>query len=356
MIRGHGGNIYETAKLAGCSPLEIIDMSSNVNPLGPPEDLEDHLIKNLKVIRALPEVDSKTIIAKFAKRYLVSHDSVLSGNGTTQFIYFIPKVLDSVKALIIGPTYSDYADACIMNRVEYDYLLSEKSNGFLPDMNLIEKFVSGYDTVFLCNPNNPTGSLIRFEELADLCKRHGDTFFVIDESYLPFVKNSSKISMVNADLSNVIVLNSMSKIFDIPGLRIGFLISCKKTIEKFKFFSMPWSVNSLAQAAVSYLMTNKDSTEKFMDNTIRFVEKEKQLFLKTMDRQSNVRFFPSTTCFLLAELYEDFDAESVCEKLLKQRILIRNCANFKGLSNRFIRISLKAHENNLLLANSLLEL
>lgn len=356
MINGHGGNIYRMARQAGCHPSEIIDMSSNVNPIGPPEGLEDFLINNINMIKALPEVDSETIISAFAKRYSMKKDSILSGNGTTQFIYLIPRVLGTGKALIIGPTYSDYADACIMNHVPHDFLLSEESSDFAPDINRIEASIPGYDTLFLCNPNNPTGALICSRELAALCSRHPDTYFIIDESYLPFVKNSDRISMMHFNLPNVIVLNSMSKIFNIPGLRIGFLISCKKTIEKFNFFSLPWSVNSLAQAAVSYLMEQKDATDKFIENTIQFVEKEKKLFLKTLSKHMGINFLPSTTGFLLAKLNEDYDAESVCARLLKSRILIRNCANFQGLSNRFIRVSLKTHDHNQLLANRILQL
>jgi len=123
MITGHGGNIYDVARRLGCKPFEIIDMSSNVNPIGPPPGLKEHLKEKLDLITALPEVDAKEISTTFANRYGLDPECVLAGNGTTQFIYTIPQVLGTRKALIIGPTYSDYADACTMHKVEFDYAI-----------------------------------------------------------------------------------------------------------------------------------------------------------------------------------------------------------------------------------------
>jgi len=356
MINGHGGNIYKTARHINCLPSEIIDMSSNVNPVGPPEGLEDFLVDHIRMIQRLPEVDSESIISAFAQYYAIGKDSILSGNGTTEFIYLIPKVLKTKKALIIGPTYSDYADACIMNHVSHDFLISAEAKNFKPDINKIESAVSDYDTIFICNPNNPTGAFIHPEELAVLCKKHTDTYFIIDESYLPFVKHGDQISMMHYRLPNVVVLNSMSKIFNIPGLRIGFLIACHAIIKKFHFYCLPWSVNALAQASVSYLLGQKENTTAFIEKTIAFIEKEKHFFLTTLKNHNKITFYPSSTGFMLARLNPDYNADTLCKQLLESRILIRDCTNFKGLSNRFVRISLKTNDNNQNLANRLLQL
>jgi threonine-phosphate decarboxylase len=117
MLNGHGGNIYDIAQRLGCASSEIVDMSSNVNPLGPPPGLVDFLKANLNVITALPEVDSSLLVRSFADRYGVDPATVLAGNGSTQFIYSIPPALGIKKALIIGPTYADYALLCLPNWV-----------------------------------------------------------------------------------------------------------------------------------------------------------------------------------------------------------------------------------------------
>jgi threonine-phosphate decarboxylase len=354
MIKGHGGNIFEVAQRLGCAPTDIYDMSSNVNPLGPPTGLVAFLLENIHTINALPEVDAGKAVRAFADRYDVDPDLVLAGNGTTQFIYSIPQALQTKRALILGPTYADYADACNMHKVSHSFVLAEESDAFQPDLDPLSKHIQAFDTVFICNPNNPTGTIIPVAELELICSANPHTYFVIDESYLPFVHDGEKESMLNSGLTNVIVLNSMSKIFRIPGLRIGFLRASENTIEKFTRYTLPWSANSLAQHAVSYLMENTAEVESFIEETRTFIETERKHFTETFRDIPEIRIYPSTTSFLLARLFENYIAEDVCAYLLQSRILIRNCSNFKGLSDRFIRIAFKTREINALLEERLL--
>lgn len=353
MITGHGGNIYDVARRLECKAFDIIDMSSNVNPLGPPPGLKEYLKENLNSITALPEVDAKDIANKFAHRYDIDSECVIAGNGTTQFIYAIPQVLGTRKALILGPTYSDYADACTMHKVEFDYFIARESLLFQADIDSLKNEIKGYDTVFICNPNNPTGTLISSEETILLCRSFTDTNFIIDESYLSFAEDGDKGSMMGSDLSNLIVLNSMSKIFRIPGLRVGFLIASKNIIERFHKYMLPWSVNSLAQAAVSYLMTQKTEIDSFVEQTREFVKNEREKLAKALESTSRIKVIPSTVAFMLARLPDNITSDKVCECLLQDKILVRNCSNFKGLSERFIRISLKKSEINQMVADKL---
>jgi len=355
MLRGHGGNIYETAQRLGCTPSDIFDMSSNVNPLGPPSGLVKFLIENIDAINALPEVDAKGTIDAFAERYGIDPHLVLAGNGTTQFIYAIPQVLETRNALILGPTYADYADACAMYNVNHSFLIADDANDFKVDLNKLRTHMEAADTIFICNPNNPTGTLIPKETLEELVREFSEKHFIIDESYLPFVIDGDRISMVDLGYSNVIVLNSMSKIFRIPGLRIGFLISSPKIIEKFFRYALPWSANSLAQIAVNYLMKNRSETDAFIEKTRAFLEAEKKSFLTMFGNVPGIHVFSSTTSFVLAKLFDNHTAEEVYEYLAQRRVLIRNCANFKGLSNHFIRVAFKAKEINAMLRDHLFE-
>ena len=354
MIDGHGGNIYKMAVKLACNPDEIIDMSSNVNPLGTMPGLFTFLKDNIQAIGRLPEADSKTSINAFAFRYDLDPGLVLAGNGTTQFIYSIPQALNIKKALILGPTYADYADACKMNNADYCYLISEESKSFAPDVNHIEDNLSGCDTVFICNPNNPTGALIPASELELLCRSRPDIYFVIDESYMLFVKSGEKKSMISLGLPNVIILNSMSKVFKIPGLRIGFLISSKEIIKKLEPFMLPWSVNGIAQTAVLYLMEKRNEVDNFIKKTRDFIETEKKVFIEKFENTSSIKLFPGTTTFILAHLFGNYTANNICSYMSQYKILIRDCSNFKGLSDRFIRISLKTKDINMIAADKIL--
>ncbi len=356
MITGHGGNIHEIATRLGCATSDIIDMSSNVNPLGQPPGLAEHLKQQLGEIEALPQADAKAINESFANRYGIAPEKTLAGNGTTQFIYSIPRVLNSRNTLILGPAYSDYADACKMHDVPFAFAMTIDSDGFHHDMVQVEKQLHQFDTVFICNPNNPTGVLISGDVLKNLCHKYPHIFFVIDESYLPFVPGGESESLIREDMKNLLVLNSMSKIFRIPGLRIGFVVADRTIIRKFFHYYLPWSVNSLAQAAVGYLMDRREQTDLFIKQSQQYLEEQRKSFMKTMDKSDKIRFFDSTTSFILAKLTGSMNSAKVCDLMALHRILIRNCQNFTGLSDQFVRISIKTAGINQSAAEKLLKI
>ena len=356
MIIGHGGNIYETAQHLGCEPADIMDMSSNMNPLGPMPGLLEHLQGTLKTaITALPQADARCCVEAFAQQYKLSPENVLAANGTTHFIYTLPQALNTRRALIIGPTYADYADACRMHKVAYSFALTSSEHNFTPDFSRLTDAVNEADTVFICNPNNPTGVLIPQPDLTTLCNAFPSTRFVIDESYMPFVHADDVYSMMSAGCANVLVLNSMSKIFRLPGLRIGFLIAPPGIIDKFQHFLTPWSVNSPAQAAILYLMAHQQEVQQFTAASRQFAAQEIRFLHEQLQDAGPIKLLPSTTSFMLAELSETHTAASICEHMLKHRILLRNCSNFQGLSECFIRISIKTHDTNRILAAKLLQ-
>jgi threonine-phosphate decarboxylase len=353
MISGHGGNVYQLARTLGCSPAEIVDLSSNINSLGPPAGLLDYLKSKIENLTKLPEVDSRDGIRDFADWMDLDPMRILAGNGTTQFIYSIPKVFGSKRALILGPTYSDYRDACHRQRVDLTTVVASEHNGFIPNLADLEKKLRGVDTVFICNPNNPTGSLVPREKLQYLCAAHPKTAFIIDESYLLFADGGENQSLVNAELDNVFVLASISKMFTIPGLRIGFLVGSPDRIKKFEETLLPWNVNSLAQTAVGYLARHKQLVHGFIKNTQLYFQAQKTAFFKKIKPFQELKPFQSNTPFILIKLAGALTADKVCANLAKEKILVRNCENFEGLSDRFIRISLKSPELNRLIADKL---
>ncbi|MBA3037070.1 MAG: aminotransferase class I/II-fold pyridoxal phosphate-dependent enzyme [Desulfobacterium sp.] len=217
----------------------------------------------------------------------------------------------------------------------------------------MKKKIKHFDTIFICNPNNPTGVLINRSDLASLITSYPGKNFIVDESYMPFSKNRKSESLLDLGAENVIILNSMSKIFRIPGLRTGFLIASKTNIKKFLPYTMPWSVNSIAQSAVGYLMNPKNGAEAFIEKTVDFIEKEKDRFIKHFKDISEIKLYPSTTSFILIKLAKNLSAKDICQQMSLDKILIRNCSNFKGLSDKFVRISMKTNDLNLLAAKKL---
>jgi threonine-phosphate decarboxylase len=342
VIEGHGGNIYEMAKALGCSPWEILDMSSNVSPIGMVPGLKAILEKGWAEIISLPEVDSRSLRACFAASFGLAEDQVLAGNGTTEFIYTIPLALKVKKALIVGPTYSDYADACRAYGIEPVFCLASEEANFHPSLDEISSRLADVDTVFICNPNNPTGQLIPAQSLKPTIEAYPEVRFVVDESYLPFVPNWATESLASIAARNVIVLQSSSKIFSIPGLRLGFLIATPENINAFEPFRHPWNVNRLAQVAGTFLVSQKSFVQEVAD----FVRKQRNAFLGYLEGLDSLCPFPSSVHFVLFKSKGDLSAPELFRRMSEHKILIRDCTNFHGLSNRFVRIALKTPEDN----------
>jgi threonine-phosphate decarboxylase len=348
MIGGHGGNIYELARRLGCRPEAIDDLSSNVNPLGPPAGLLEHLADRLSAVCALPEADNREVRMKTAQGFGVPAARVLAAGGTTQFIHVLPRALGSRRCLIVGPTYADYADACTLAGIRPSFSLCAEAEGFLPDPAGIEREIRAAeaDLVFICNPNNPTGVLVAAEAIRDLSRRNPGARFVVDESYLPFVRQGARESLVRDGLANVLVLVSVSKIFRISGLRIGFLVAPPEIVRRIERHLWPWSVNCLAQAAVDWLAESRQRLEGFIAETSAYLERERSEIEKTLRPVGGLKVYPGAASFLLIRLPPGTTAGEACARLAEERILIRDCSNFLGLSERFIRISPKRPEVN----------
>lgn len=346
MIQGHGGNVYGLAERLGCRPDEIADVSSNINPLGPPPGVLDHLREQMDTICALPEVDSRTIEMSMARYLEVDPRSVVAGAGTTQFIYAMFGILASRRVLIVGPTYADYADACRLAGMPFEHLLATPEDRFRVDLKRIDGMARRADTVVICNPNNPTGVLLPGSALLDLCRRYPETRFVIDESYLGFVPDADAVTLAACGLDNVLVLHSFSKLFRLPGLRIGFLIAAAALAERFRSARVPWSLNTLSQAAVSFITTSIESTARFVAESRAYIIRERTLFFDQLRGEAGLKLYPSRTTFFLVELPAGVDAPTIWERFARERVLVRDCSNFFGLGERFIRIAVNQPDVN----------
>ncbi|WP_321494385.1 threonine-phosphate decarboxylase [uncultured Desulfobacter sp.] len=353
MIQGHGGNRQLLADRIGCRVEDIIDMSSNLNPLGPPERIHTFIRDNIHLIHALPEPDAAGMSKGFADHRGIDPGCVIAGNGTTFFIYTLPLSLGTKKALILGPAYADYEDACAALNVKRSYCMTLAENDFVPDLDQLSARARHADLVFICNPNNPTGTLIGKQDLETLIRRHTDTCFVVDESYLPFVPDAEDVSLVAlTHLPNLLVLSSMSKIFRIPGLRTGFLSGAKALIRKVMVHYQPWSVNALAQAVIRDIYNHPQEILPFYRQTREFIVNERRAFFQALTGTQGIRLFDTFTYFILARL-DRISAPKLCSRMADDKFLIRDCSNFQGLSHHFVRFSLKTNEINQALAQSL---
>ncbi|MDY0133028.1 MAG: aminotransferase class I/II-fold pyridoxal phosphate-dependent enzyme [Desulforegulaceae bacterium] len=349
----HGGNLKELSALIGVDVSQLKDFSSNINPLGPPKGLLQFLNENIKELVLLPEYDSGSVKSFISNLINTDKKRIVPGSGTTEFIHRLPETLKPEKVLIVGPTYSDYEKACKIRKIDSDYVFLDKKNDFQTNISILEKKVKNYSMVFICNPNNPTGTLTDKNLIIDLIQRNKSTYFIIDETYLPFEKDFLKRTLAVEDMENLYVLLSFSKIFTLPGLRLGFMILPSSADPK--IYDLPWKVNAVASGVCSYLNENMELTKTFLQKTSLFIEKEKEFFLKDLSLNKALEFVNSNNIYTLGRLKSvKNNSRTVFESLLEKKIVIRDCSNIKGLGEKYIRFSFKTHEDNVFLKDNLL--
>ena len=262
-----------------------------------------------------------------------------AGNGTTDFIYDLPTMAKFKKAIIVNPTYSDYRLACDYAGLPWQSFTLEFPD-FSIDFKKLDEVIEGGELLFLCNPNNPTGHMVGSDILRAFIKQHPQTTFVIDESYLPFTEEPS---LVRGELpDNLFILCSSSKIYGIPGLRLGFLVSTEQNMAAIKGRCRPWTVNRLAQLAGEFLLSE---AELYVHDVQSFISKERAFVVDQLQDLPDLAVVPGIANFILCHL-STLSADQLAEKMLAKKIMIRNCASFDGLDQSYFRFSLKKAEDN----------
>jgi len=339
----HGGDILAVARSLGCSPAELDDMSSNLAPFGLAPGVMEALLARLDEIAYLPETGSESLCDCLGAKYGRPRQDFLAGNGTTEFIFGLPAGLRPRVGVVINPSYGDYRLACEWAGIEVEDFDLDPSEDFVLDLRRLAGILRGGELVFLCNPNNPTGALTPSRQLHEFIAGHQDSHFLVDEAYLPFTGEESLLDL--EPLNNLLVLQSYSKIFCIPGLRLGFLVGPSGLLTRLRERSKPWGVNRLAQVAGEYLCLQGDA---YVAEMASFVSRERKSVAEKIAQLPGVTVVPGRANFLLGRLDGGrLGAGELRHQLLQRRFIIRNCANFTNLDERYFRLSLKDSATNL---------
>jgi len=295
-----------------------------------------------------PDLHSTTLSSSLKKFIGLPKSNLVVGNGAIEIIYnFCSTFLSKKSVLIPIPTFAEYETAA---------KLSDCKISFFKTMNLsenLDSFISQIPEngcIFICNPNNPTGIILSKKQLTKIISsaKQKSCIVFVDECFIELVpeSNQSVLNLINK-YDNLFVLRSLTKSFGLAGIRIGYAVASKQFIDILQKIKIPWSVNVLAQEAGIVAIKNKSHLIKS-----KSIIKKEYNFLK--NKISNIQGFEcldSSTNFILIKIKQD--STKLQKKLLKHKILIRDCKNFRGLNNHYIRVAIKSHKDNLKLVNAL---
>ncbi len=345
----HGGNPACVRRRFGLGDTPLVDFSASLNPLGPPPAALAAAREALDRVDRYPEPGCPLLTERLAERHGVPVDCVIIGAGTTELIGLIGQSLREVLALhaikrgdpampvshLVEPTYGEYRRASVLNELRTEvwnrHVLSW-SQDFLP-RTAAGVFWTGH-------PDNPTGRAWDRDRLLALVDDTLGLLTVVDEAFLPFLPDESKRTLIDAVASreNLLVLRSLTKLFAIPGLRVGYAVGSPDMVERLRQYQDPWTVTLPAEAAALAALDDVDYRER----TVRLVASESARMMERLwelpglrparpgkDRPESPSPLPN---FLLVSLTETrWTSVEVHEALARRGLLVRECSDFHGL-------------------------
>ncbi len=349
-LRFHGGNIYEAAADGKRKPEEYIDFSANINPLGIPPGVRRAVEGSLGRLGHYPDPYCSRLVFALGRRYQVPDAWVLCGNGAADLIFRLVYTVKPRHALLVAPTFSEYEEALGQAGCRIRFYETGKDLQVGPDF--LDMLTPELDVVFLCNPNNPTGLCMGRGFLHLVLERTEamGILLVMDECFLDFVEGAGGYTMCPelASHRKLLILKSFTKMFAIPGLRLGFsLCSDSSLIEGMSRSGPFWSVNTVAQAAGLAALEE----EGFVMETVDMVAKERGWLSHELE-MLGLQVYPGQADYLL---FWARGQGGLYEKMLDSGIIIRRCGSYRGLTDEHFRVAVKNREDNRRLIDAMKE-
>lgn len=345
----HGSDLEAIEAAYGIRKEDIISFSANVNPLGISYKLRQTLTEHIDAITSYPDREYTQLRKCIAEYVHTDYQNILVGNGSTELISLVIQILHPKKALIVGPTYSEYEHEVTLGGGRSHYFRLQETEDFNLNLAQLQNALQhDTDLLVLCNPNNPTSSQIArstMRMILDTCKEKG-IFVMVDETYVEFSENQDDITSIPLTeyYNNIIILRGISKFFAAPGLRLGYAIcGNRQLLKQIDSQKNPWTINSLAAIAGEIMFRDRE----YIHDTKELITKERKRVCKILDSCSSIKYYPPNGNFILVRILEqNLTSNDLFEAAIKKGLMIRDCSTFPFLDNKYIRFCFMKPEDN----------
>lgn len=339
----HGGNVYEK-----CPTGEAwLDFSANINPLGLSPRVKEAVLSHIDGIVNYPDPEARALKAAIASFYDVPQENIVLGNGAAELFYCFFYIVRPRRLLLPVPSFSEYERAARAAGVKVVYLPLLKKHGFSLDLEAAIRQLSEEDVILLCSPNNPTGRLWERRDLHVLLEKAEErgAHVMMDESFLDFRKDGERYTSrhLTKEYPHLFVVQSMTKFFALPGLRLGFGIAEPNLCRRLENGKDVWNVNLLAQAAGVAAL----SDTAYQEAARSFVCSEKKFLAAELAKLPRVEVFAPSVNFILFHLQQGKGFLRQLLMALRERgILLRDCSNYSGLDGAYLRAAVRSRADN----------
>lgn len=327
----HGGDIYRNDI--------TIDFSININPLGIPGEVKEALHRAAEKCSRYPDMEAAELKKAVSNMLKVPEQNLLFGNGASELFMAVVHGIKPERTVIPVPSFFGYEYAAKAGEGSIVFYETKEENAFSPGEDFFNVLTEEVGLLFLANPNNPTGKLLGRRYLKKLLAhcRDRNIYVVLDECFIEFCSRDTLMLLELERFDNLILVRAFTKIFSVPGVRLGYLVcSNQRVIQKIKRQIPEWNLSVPAQEAGCACA----GQAAYIKETKEYVEKEKKLFIEGL-RRLGIQVVSGEANFIF--LYSE---EPLYEALLKRGILIRDCGNFRGLKKGFYRIAVKSRQEN----------
>ena len=348
-IEFHGSDIEKVCKIYGLRREDIIMFGANVNPLGLSEHVKEQLAGRLDILSSYPDRNYTSLCSTISEYCNIPAEFILPGNGSSELIALLIQERNPKHTLILGPTYSEYArELSFSGSTQEYYHLREEDNFVLNVDDLCHTLEGKYDFLILCNPNNPTSSAIKVNDLrriVSFCNER-NIFIMIDETYVEFAPDINEITAISLtrEFQNLMVLRGVSKFYAAPGMRLGYGITGNlEFLKKMKEKQVPWSLNSLGALAGELMLQDKT----YICQTRDLILSERTRLLKALENTPTYKTYPTYANFLLLKIQKPgLNSQDIFDTCIRQGLMIRDCSSFECLDGEYIRFCIMHPQDN----------
>lgn len=353
----HGSDLEKIEQIYGIKKEEIVSFSANVNPLGISPLLRSTLANHIDAITTYPDREYTALRKCIADYVDTDYENIIMGNGSTELISLFIQIEHPKKALILGPTYSEYErEISLGGGTCLYYPLKEERDFSLDVDHFTSQLNESIDLLVICNPNNPTSTAITRKDMRtilDICKQN-DIFVMVDETYVEFADNYEEIDSVplTSYYNNIVILRGTSKFFAAPGLRLGYAVTGNRDlIKSINTRKNPWTINSLAVIAGEIMFRDKE----YIQATRQLISSERARMYETFAKDSRFKVYPPSGNFMLVRILDDsLTSDALFDRAIREKMMIRDCSTFPFLNNKYIRFCFMSPEMNDRLAECLM--
>ncbi len=341
----HGGAPQQAFQRMGIPQHRIVDFSVNVSPLGPPRILFKKWNSLIGEVLSYPTLNGDGVAEYYIHRFGLDQENILPGNGSAECIYLVPRVLKLKKVAIVTPSFHDYERSCHLCGARIKEIVLSHDGGFAePDYDTLACNLEEADAILLGNPNNPTNTHISRETVLKLSESYPEKYILVDEAFIQFLDDFQDHTLLHPDYirKNILVFHSLTKIFDVPGIRLGAVIGHPETIELLKDHKEPWTVNGIAERVAEILIQCQDYEEQLK----KLMRKERERFVDELGTVGGLRLFPSRTNYFLAQWQASDNLDDLLRILLSNGFFVRDCRNFRNLSDNYFRFAVRKAPDN----------